>query len=155
MKVKLEAFSIEMKEKSDEVTKLNTRILELEVENEKIKNDVANVPMMMKNVIEQAVVATTNSFVEQITTQQKSMETQTTLLFNKLKDQVAMLHQTSRYSPLPLSGREIASTNIPFEAPTQRIENGTSNYCGSCDQSFSSKKIYHNHLKTHHNSSRP
>ena len=34
MKVELEAFSIEMKEKSEEVMKLKTRILELEVENE-------------------------------------------------------------------------------------------------------------------------
>ena len=82
------------------------------------------------------------------------METQTTLLFNMLQDQVAMLLQTSRSSPLPLSGSEIDSTNIPLGTPAHQVEKGISNYCGSCDQGFSSKKIYHDHLKTHKNHSR-
>ena len=73
------------KEQETEVDDLKAKILKLEKENCDLKSQLDNVHSTLKNVMEKAITDVTESLVQRISLQQKTMENQTNSLISSIQ----------------------------------------------------------------------
>ena len=157
VKVKVEEFSIALDEQLKEALNMKTKILELENENKKLREDLDNVPNTLKNVFEQAILSTTNAFVEKMSSQQTAFENQTSLVFTSLQEQIAMLMKSFKSYPPSSTNKvvRISSGTSVLASSTLQNKDDLINNSGICDQTFNSRKAFQNHRKSHSNHSQP
>ena len=124
MKSEIERLDNSNKEQETEVDDLKAKLRKLEKENCDLKSQLDNVHSTLKNVMEKAITDVTESLVQRISLQQKTMENQTNSLISSLEDQISLL--TNMFNT--------TSSSAAFKPTKDR------NLTSSCDDRLEFKK---------------
>ena len=129
-------------EQTQSISGMQDKIIELENENENLKEELGNLRDSIKVVIEKAVSETSNIYFQKMVEQQKSMEVYTNKIVDSLQNEIASLAalvkpKKTQAKPIPVSD----------EVPQLKHHPNSSINCDSCKKCFASKKVYDNHIK--------